>query len=73
MGGTGDAPQGGSPPAFALHYATRTVVFADVVESVRLMQRDEFTVAQRIRTLLLQASNEIVPRNRGHVLQRLGD
>ena len=73
MGGTGDAPQGVSPPAFALHYATRTVVFADVVESVRLMQRDELTVAQRIRTLLLQASNEIVPRNRGSVLQRLGD
>jgi len=73
MSGTGDAPQGVSPPAFALHYATRTVVFADVVESVRLMQRDELIVAQRIRSLLLQASNEIVPRNRGHVLQRLGD
>lgn len=68
-----DAPPGDNSPAFALHYATRTVVFADVVESVRLMQRDEFNAAQRIRGLLLEAANEIVPAHRGHLLQRLGD
>jgi adenylate cyclase len=73
MGTTGDTPQSGNPPAFALHYTTRTVVFADVVESVRLVQRDELTAAQRIRALLLEAANEIVPANRGHLLQRLGD
>jgi hypothetical protein len=38
-----DAPQNGGSPGFALHYASKTVVFADVVESVRLMQRDELT------------------------------
>jgi class 3 adenylate cyclase len=68
-----DTPQSGDPPAFALHYASRTVVFADVVESVRLMQRDEYAAAQRIRALLLEAANDIVPQNRGHLLQRLGD
>ena len=73
MGTTSDTPQTGNPPEFALHYATRTVVFADVVESVRLMQRDEFNAAQRIRALLLEAANVIVPENRGHLLQRLGD
>ena len=73
MGTKGDSRQSGNPPAFALHYATRTVVFADVVESVRLIQRDEFTAAQRIRALLLEAANDIVPGNRGHLLQRLGD
>ena len=73
MGTISDVPLSGNPPALALHYATRTVVFADVVESVRLMQRDEFNAAERIRALLLEAANEIVPRNRGHLLQRLGD
>jgi adenylate cyclase len=56
-----------------LHYARRTVVFADVVESVRLMQRDEFAAAARIRDLLLEAANDTIPRHRGALLQRLGD
>jgi len=57
----------------ALHYANKTVMFADVVESVRLIQRDEIAAASRIRKLLLEAANEIVPAHRGHLLQRLGD
>ena len=57
----------------ALHYAHKTVMFADVVESVRLIQRDEIAAASRIRKLLLEAANEIVPAHRGHLLQRLGD
>ena len=73
MGTKGDIRRTGDPSAPALHYTARTVVFADVVESVRLVQRDEFTAAQRIRTLLLEAAEEIVPRNQGHLLQRLGD
>jgi TolB-like protein/tetratricopeptide (TPR) repeat protein len=43
------------------------------VESVRLMQRDELSAAQRIRALLVEAASEIIPRHRGHLLQRLGD
>ena len=73
MGSTGDTQQRGGAPSFALHYATRTVVFADVVESVRMMQRDELAAAQRIRAVLLEAVTGIVPAHQGHLLQRLGD
>jgi class 3 adenylate cyclase/TolB-like protein/Tfp pilus assembly protein PilF len=66
-------PQNGLPLDLALHYANKTVMFADVVESVRLIQRDEIAAATRIRRLLLEAANEIVPAHRGHLLQRLGD
>ena len=73
MGTEGDTRTSGDPIASALYYTARTVVFADVVESVRLMQRDELTAAKRMRALLLEAAHEIVPRNNGHLLQRLGD
>ena len=62
-----------SASADFLHYATKTIVFADVVESVRLMQRDEVGAATRIRGLLLEAANETIPAHRGQLLQRLGD
>src|SRR5208283_4980272 len=73
MGNARQASGGGGPSAEALYYAKRTVVFADVVESVKLMQRDELAAAARIRDLLLEAANEIIPRYRGRLLQRLGD
>src|SRR6266581_1281168 len=73
MRSTSDVPGGGTASADVLHYATRTIVFADVVESVRLMQRDEFAAAGRIRDLLLEAANETIPRHHGRLLQRLGD
>lgn len=63
----------GGPTPSALYYTAKTVVFADIVESVRLMQRDELAAAKRMRALLLEAAEEIVPANRGHLLQRLGD
>lgn len=63
----------GMASADVLHYARRTVVFADVVESVRLMQRDELAAAGRIRDLLLEAANQTIPQHRGQLLQRLGD
>jgi adenylate cyclase len=56
-----------------LRYAKMTVVFADVVESVRLMQRDEFAAAGRVRDLLLEAANKTIPAHQGQLLQRLGD
>lgn len=73
MGSPNDRSTGGASSADVLHYARRTVVFADVVESVRLIQRDEFAAAGRIRDLLLEAANETIPRHQGHLLQRLGD
>ncbi len=73
MSSVSDVWKGSRASADVLHYSTRTVVFADVVESVRLMQRDEFAAAGRIRDLLLEAANDTIPRNQGHLLQRLGD
>jgi len=73
MGNAADTSGHPASPAYSLHYAAKTVVFADVVESVRLMERDEYAAARRIRGLLLEAANEIVPRHAGRLLQRLGD
>ena len=73
MGSASEVSKGSKASADVLHYATRTVFFADVVESVRLMQRDELAAARRIRDLLLEAANETIPRHQGHLLQRLGD
>jgi class 3 adenylate cyclase/TolB-like protein len=72
MSDAGDATVPGASPA-ALHYAKRIIVFADVVEPVRLMQRDELASAQRIRSLLLGAAQQIIPAHQGQLLQRLGD
>ena len=73
MGIEGDNEGTEGPTPSALYYTAKTVVFADIVESVRLMQRDELTAAKRMRALLLEAAEEIVPRHHGHLLQRLGD
>src|SRR5215468_7585023 len=73
MGGPSRASAGVDARRNPLHYASRTIVFADVVESVRLMQRDEFAAAGRIRELLLEAATLTIPRHRGQLLQRLGD
>src|SRR4030095_4997691 len=73
MGTDSDTEHSVGPTPNALYYTARTVVFADIVESVRLMQRDELTAAGRMRSLLLEAPKEIVPANQGHLLQRRGD
>ena len=73
MSDAGDVPEPILAATAPLHYAKRIIAFADVVESVRLMQRDEFACAQRIRALLLAAAQEIIPGHQGKLLQRLGD
>ena len=56
-----------------LHIETTTIMFADVVESVRLIERDELANVTRIRALLRQLAEEVVPRHGGTVLERRGD
>jgi len=73
MSDTGRRPLFGDPSASSLHYAREIVVFADVVESMRLMQRDELGAAERIRALMIEAAQDIIPRHHGKLLQRLGD
>ena len=56
-----------------LHIETTTIMFADVVESVRLIEQDELTNVTRIRTLLKRLAEGVVPKHSGLVLERRGD
>jgi adenylate cyclase len=51
---------------------TATIVFVDVVESVRHVQRDEASSIQRMRALMQHAANLVV-HHQGKVIERLGD
>lgn len=51
---------------------TSTVVFVDVVESVRHVQRDERGSIERMRALM-QAAADLVTEHEGQVIERLGD
>jgi adenylate cyclase len=54
-------------------WVTRTLLFADVVESVRLMEENESGVVQRWRKLVALAEKEVFPPNRGRLVKSLGD
>ena len=56
-----------------LHVETATIMFADVVESVRLIEQDELGNVTRIRALLKRLSEDVVPKYSGVVLERRGD
>jgi adenylate cyclase len=56
-----------------LHVETTTIMFADVVESVRLIEQDEIKNVVRIRSLLRHIAAAIVPKFGGVVLERRGD
>lgn len=58
---------------FDLHYSDKTVVFVDVVESVRLIERNEHDAVIRIRALLHSAEELIVDNFDGRVVERRGD
>ncbi len=49
-----------------------TVMFVDVVESVRHVQRDEAGAVRRMRALVAQAATLVV-QHQGQVVERLGD
>ena len=56
-----------------LHIETTTIMFADVVESVRLIEQDETENVIRIRSLLKHLARDTVPQHQGIVLERRGD
>lgn len=60
-------------PSTDLRYIAKTIMFADVVESVRLIQLDEQGAATRIRTFLRYAAEELVPTYRGTLVEHRGD
>jgi adenylate cyclase len=52
---------------------TATILFADVVESVRLVQIDERRMVNRMRSLLAKVSRDIAPALGGTTIERVGD
>lgn len=56
-----------------LHASDRTIVFVDVVESVRLTEHDERNAVRSIRQLLCRCMEEVVPTHHGRVIERVGD
>ncbi len=58
---------------FSLHEATTTIMFVDVVESVRHTLLDERTAVMRIQSLLSRAARNLVPRFEGRLVERVGD
>ncbi len=56
-----------------LHIETTTIMFADVVESVRLIEQDELANVTRIRALLKRLADAATRQHQGRVLERRGD
>jgi class 3 adenylate cyclase/TolB-like protein len=57
----------------SLRTTTTTVMFADVADSTRLVQRDERGAVERMRRLLITGAGAVVPQVGGRVIQRTGD
>jgi adenylate cyclase len=65
-----------SDPPSALddpEWVTRTLVFVDVVESVRLMEENEDDVVRRWRKFVGVVENEVLPPHSGRLVKSLGD
>jgi adenylate cyclase len=56
-----------------LHYSAKTIVFVDVVESVRLIERDEAVATRRIRHLLFKVASEVIAAYGGRMVDERGD
>lgn len=56
-----------------LHRARRTIVVVDVVESVRLMERDEAGFIERWRAFVSEVRRDLLPRLGGRLVKSLGD
>jgi adenylate cyclase len=61
------------PPGRRSLHATRTLLFADVVESVRLFRQDESGAVSRWLDLIDQINAEILPVCCGRLVKRMGD
>jgi adenylate cyclase len=61
------------PAAAYIARVVRTVLVADVVESVRLMQEDEAGTVQRWRTFVDHVVHGLLPGHEGRLVKSLGD
>ena len=72
------APDSSTDPAFSdlgfgLNAERRVLLVADMVESVRLMQRHEWETTQRWRSLVQTLVQDVLPAHQGTLVQRRGD
>ncbi|WP_396270724.1 hypothetical protein [Ideonella sp.] len=72
------APDSSTDPAFSdlgfgLNADRRVLLVADMVESVRLMQRHEWETTQRWRSLVQTLVQDVLPAHQGTLVQRRGD
>jgi len=61
------------PPETGAARVVRTVLFADLVESVRLMQEDEAGTIQRWRAFVDRVGHQLLPGLDGRLVKSLGD
>ena len=61
------------PPEIDIARVVRTVLVADVVESVRLMQEDEAGTVQRWRAFVDHVVHRLLPGQDGRLVKSLGD
>jgi len=61
------------PPEMEIARVVRTVLVADVVESVRLMQEDESGTVQRWRAFVDHVVHRLLPGQDGRLVKSLGD
>jgi len=61
------------PAEFEVTRVVRTVLVADVVESVRLMQEDEAGTIQRWRSFVDHVTHHLLPGHDGRLVKSLGD
>ena len=61
------------PPETGTTRVVRTVLVADVVESVRLMQEDEAGTVQRWRAFVDHVVHQLLPGQEGRLVKSLGD
>ncbi len=59
--------------AHALNRITKVLLVLDVVESVRLMEQDQYDFVGRWLQLVRQAEQNILPLHGGHLVKSLGD
>jgi class 3 adenylate cyclase/TolB-like protein len=73
--GSQDAPAGteAANPGVAMKHVPRAVLVVDVVESVRLMERDELGFIAKWRGIVVAARDELLPRHGGRMVKHLGD
>src|SRR4051812_20960492 len=63
----------GRLPAGIIERAVRAILFLDVVESVRLIERDEEHTISRWLAMVEYVEQSIMPDTGGRIVKRLGD